>query len=294
MALWLEQAHPGPRLLDFMRRFATPLIMALLSSVSAPGSVFSDLEYGRAGGTSLRMDVRTPAGHGPFPALVLVHGGGWVRGDRTWNMAPLFDPLTRAGFVTCSISYRLAADFFQFGAAIDDVQTAIHYVRQHAAEYNVDPRRIAVLGESAGGHLAAMAALREPGSVQAVVGLYTPTDLEALARSSPAVPAQIRQTLESSGFAALLAAHLRSLSPIEHVRADAPAFLLIHGTADGIVPYDQATRMAERMKSAGAVCEIMTVRGGAHGLRFWDRSPEQAGYRDGMIAWLRNRLRSST
>src|SRR3954454_15275098 len=130
-----------------MRRVATPIIMALLFSGAAQAALLSDVEYGRVGDVSLRMDVRSPAGAGPFPALILVHGGGWVRGDRSWNMAPLFEPFTQAGFVTFSISYRLANDLFQFGAAIDDVQTAVHFVHDHAAQYRVDPNRIALVGE---------------------------------------------------------------------------------------------------------------------------------------------------
>src|SRR3954467_4411695 len=181
-----------------MRRFATPVTMAILFSAAAQAALLSDVEYGRVDQASLRMDVRTPPGQGPFAALILVHGGGWVRGDRTWNMAPLFEPLAYAGFATFSISYRLATDFFQFGAAIDDVRLAVRHVRENAARYNIDPHRIALVGESAGGHLAAMAALLDPGSVQAVVGLYTPVDLELLARTSPVVPEQIRNALEGS------------------------------------------------------------------------------------------------
>jgi len=273
-----------------MRRFATPVTMANVSSAAVEAAFLSDVEYGRAGETSLRMDVRTPPGIGPFPALILVHGGGWVTGDRKWNMAPLFEHFARAGFATFSISYRLANDFFRFGSAIDDVRLAVRHVRQSAARYNIHPFRIALVGESAGGHLAAMAALLDPGSVQGVVGLYTPTDLESLARTSPIVPPQIRDAIEGSVFAAMLSGQLRNLSPVHHIRPDAPPFLLIHGTADGIVPYSQATAMMERMKAAGTRCQVMTVSGGGHGIRFWDRIPEQAGYRDGMVVWLRGTL----
>lgn len=273
-----------------MRRLATLALMAALSSVISPSAIQRDIEYGRAGNVSLGMDVRTPAGPGPFPALILVHGGGWVRGDKAWNMAPLFEPLTEAGFASFSISYRLANDFFQFGAAIDDVRLAVQHVRDNAARYNIDPHRIALVGESAGAHLAAMAALQDPKPVAAFVGLYTPTDLEDLARTSPVIPPQIRNALEGSVFGGLLAGHLRSLSPVEHVRPGVPPFLLIHGTSDSVVPYSQSTRMLARMMSAGAACELMTVRNGVHGMRYWDRSPEQAGYRRDMIAWLQKKL----
>src|SRR5689334_23104269 len=84
-----------------------------------------DVEYGRVGDISLQMDVHVPEGKGPFPAIILVHGGAWVRGDRQWNVQPLFRPLEDARFAWFSISYRLANDILTFGSAVEDVQQAI-------------------------------------------------------------------------------------------------------------------------------------------------------------------------
>ena len=250
----------------------------------------TDVEYGRADGISLRMDAQIPPGPGPFPAVILVHGGGWVGGSRTWNVSPLFEPLNQAGFAWFSISYRLAKDFFHFGVAVADVRQAVHHVRSHASEYNIDPARIALLGESAGGHLASLAALEEPESVAAVVALYSPNDLEYLTHTSLAVPEQFRQAMQTRGLAGLITAHLRSLSPVAHVRPDAPPFLLIHGTADTVVPYSQSTRMQAELQTAGASCDLIAVPGGGHGMRYWDHSPGQTGYRRNMIAWLKKKL----
>jgi alpha-L-fucosidase 2 len=254
------------------------------------GKLVNNVEYGRAGSASLHMDVRLPAGNGPFPAAILVHGGGWIRGDRAWNMAPLFEPLTGAGIASFAISYRLASDFFQIGAAVDDVRHAVKFIREHAREYNVDPNRIALIGESAGAHLASLAALAEPKSVAAVVSLYSPNDLEHLARTSTAVPDQVRRAVESSGMAELILDHLRSLSPVQHVKPNAPPFLLIHGTSDSIVPYDQSERMQSRLRSAGVDVQLIPVKGGAHGLRYWGRTGGQAEYLTQMLAWLHKKL----
>src|SRR6202035_311701 len=79
-------------------------------AVAAGGEFRSDVEYGRAGKSSLRLDAQIPDGPGPFPAAILVHGGGWVAGDRTSNVQPLFEPLSDAGFVWFSVSYRLAGE----------------------------------------------------------------------------------------------------------------------------------------------------------------------------------------
>lgn len=244
-----------------------------------------DVEYGRAGGESLRMDVRIPDSTRPLPAAIIVHGGGWMRGDRVWNVEPLFAPLERAGFASFSISYRLAKDFLQIGVAVEDVRQAIRYIRENAVSYGVDPNRIALIGESAGAHLGALAVLDEPASVAAVVSLYGPTDLELLARTSKVVPEQIRQTVEGSAFAGLLVAHLKSLSPVERVKKGAPPFLLLHGTADHVVPFTQSIRMKDRLLAAGCEADLVTIPGGGHGMRFW-----REDWQSKLTTWLRRRL----
>jgi acetyl esterase len=272
-----------------MRAFALVTLMAaaLLPVYAAD---FRNIEYGRAGDVSLRMDAHIPPGKGPHAAAILVHGGGWIRGDREWNVQPLFTPLSQAGIAWFSISYRLATDMINFGVAVDDVRQAVRYLHENSARYNIDPNRIALIGESAGAHLSSLAALADPKSVAAVVSLYSPNDLELLARTSPAVPAQIRAAVEGSGFAELLLGHLRSLSPIQHVTRNAPPFLLMHGTADSVVPFEQSLRMQERMRAAGAQCDLIPIKGGGHGIRFWDRSASQAVWRQELVSWLRTKL----
>jgi len=168
-----------------------------------PSGQRQKIEYSQAAGTPLFMDASIPEGPGPFSAAIVVHGGGWVRGDRSIDVAPLLPPLTRAGIAWFSIDYRLSDDISQFGAAVEDVESAIRFVKTHATEYRVDPERIALIGESAGGQLAAMAALApEAGlDVKAVVALYAPTDLVNLAETSNFVPSQIRDALKGTPFA---------------------------------------------------------------------------------------------
>jgi alpha-L-fucosidase 2 len=267
--------------------------VAMFTAQFTFGAAHRDVEYSRPHGQSLRLDAGVPEGKGPFPAVILVHGGGWIGGDRQFNVAPLFDPLSRAGIAWFSISYRLATDFLRLGAAVDDVSEAVRFVRRNAAEFNIDPDRVALLGESAGAHLASLAAMRDPKSVSAVVALYSPSDLETLAKTSNAIPSQLREAVRASGFAELILEHLRSLSPIQHVRAGLPPFLLVHGTADTLVPYDQSVRMLERLKAAGVPAELLAVERGGHGLRAWERSPALASYRTEMVNWLLRTLRQT-
>lgn len=249
-----------------------------------------DIEYGRSGDLSLRMDAWIPLGSGPHPAIVIVHGGAWVAGDRIYNVQPLFKPLQEAGFAWFSISYTLASNVLLFGAGVDDVRAAVDHIRAHAAEYKIDPARIALMGESAGAQLASMAALRGA-PVSAVVAMYSPSDLVGLAQTSTLVPEQIRQSVRGTPFADFVLTRLRTLSPIEHVNGNRlPPFLLIHGTADTVVPYEQSLRMCERLRSAGGSCELYTVKGGTHGMRNWERSSALSGYRSHLIDWLRKEL----
>jgi acetyl esterase/lipase len=276
----------------FIRQWAVAIhVLLMVSATYAAPRRFSDIEYASTNGLSLRFDACIPSGEAPFPAAILVHGGAWVRGDRRVEVAPLFQPLTDAGIAWFSISYRFATSPLEFGTAIDDVEAAIRYVKSHASEYKIDPDRIALVGESAGGQLAAMAALNAPpGAVKAVVALYTPTDLVALATNSSLVPPAIQQAIDGTPWKALILGRLAQLSPIEHVRPDMPPFLLIHGTADPLVPFQQSTKMCERMKTVGASCELYPVPNAGHGIRWWESAVYSAPYKKRLVDWLKAHL----
>src|ERR1700722_2796689 len=164
-----------------------------------------DIEYGQAGKVTLRLDAHIPDGRGPFAAAIVVHGGAWVAGDRINSVRPLLDPLSDARIAWFSISYRLAADVarnplgaaLQMGTAESDVRKAVAFVKDHAAEYRVNPNRLILIGESAGGQLASMAALRPDvdGAVAGVVAFYTPSDLAMLVRTSSLIPDNVRDAV---------------------------------------------------------------------------------------------------
>jgi acetyl esterase len=268
------------------------LFMTHTLTAAAP-EVLRDVEYANTDGISLRFDASLPAKDQPSPAAILVHGGAWVRGDRRTDVAPLFEPLSDAGFAWFSISYRLATDPLQVGTATSDVEAAIRFIKSHAAEYRIDPNRIVLIGESAGGQLAAMAALgKAPGaSVKAVVAFYTPTDLVSLARNSDLIPPGIRRQLNGTPFESFILARLAKLSPIESVHSGMPPFLLIHGTSDTVVPFEQSRAMCDSMKSVGAQCQLITVPGGGHGIRWWESSPSiSQPYKREMIRWIQAQL----
>ena len=263
-----------------------------------------NVEYGRAGDISLRLDMHLPQGEGPFPAVILVHGGAWVTGDRKLNVAPVLKPLTDANFAWFSISYRLVNDLgstlgsdrtmaslLSMGTAVDDVRTAVAYVKDHASEFHVDPDRIALLGESAGAQLASMAALKPApnGAVRAVVAFYCPSDLVALAQTLKQVPPSVRNSIRGTVWETMLNGALRQFSPLTWVSPDAPPFLLIHGTADQLVPFAESTVFCKALNDAGAKCDLYAVEGAGHGMRGWD-SLRLTAYKPYMINWLRKQL----
>lgn len=252
------------------------------------------IEYSRPGGIPLYMDVSIPGGAGPFPAAVIVHGGGWVRGDRRVDVAPLFEPLERANIAWFSVDYRLLRNLTDLAAPLDDVRSAVRFVKEHASEYRIDPQRIALIGESAGGQLAAMAALnpRPGGQVRGVVAFYAPTDLVDLAKDSTLIPEELRDSLHGSPFEAFLMLGLRQMSPIANVSAGAPPFLLIHGTKDTLVPFAQSEAMCGQLKASGSNCQLYPIEGGGHGMRWWESShPDEARqYKAVMVRWLRQDL----
>src|SRR4051812_15684142 len=125
-----------------------------------PASDRKGVEYGKPGGHPLLLDLHVPDGPGPFPAAILVHGGGFDGGTRATNMAPTFQPLAEAGFAWFSIDYRMAPEF-RFAQAREDVDAAIAWVKANAHSYKVDPTRIVLAGESAGGFLVNYAATHE-------------------------------------------------------------------------------------------------------------------------------------
>jgi alpha-L-fucosidase 2 len=277
------------------------LLAVTLASASFGASVLPasnaverrDVEYTRYGDLRLALDASVPQREGLSPAVIVVHGGGWVRGDRRVDVGPVPDALTEAGFAWFSISYRLMHDSSQFGAAVEDVAAAIRFVKAHSAEYGVDPDRLALVGESAGGQLAAMAALSDAPdlSVRGVVGIYAPTDLAALAEKSKMVPQWVRESVRGTAWEQLVLAGLKQLSPIEHVRSGMPPFLLIHGTSDMLVPFEQSRAMCERIRSVGGSCELFPVTGGGHGIRWWESSPALSRpYKHELLRWLGERL----
>ncbi len=266
-----------------------------------------NVEYGRPGGHALLLDLHIPDGEGPFPAVILIHGGGFDGGSKSTNCRPLFEPLANANFAWFSIDYRMAPEF-RFPQAKEDVDNAIRWLKAHASEYRVDASKIALAGESAGGFLVNYAGTHETPEtkVAAVVDFYGPSDYAKVALERRDHPERfnmksINGHLANGGSIRFFGAEgvdeaslakLREASPIFAVHAGMPPFLCIHGTKDDQMPYDQSTAFCDAMHKAGVACELITVEGGGHGMSGW-RAPEMGHWKPETIAWLQKTLRIS-
>jgi len=282
-------------------------LLALAGAFTAAPIDRKDVEYGRAAGKSLLLDLHVPDGAGPFPAAILVHGGGFTDGTKSSYVQPLFEPLANAGFAWFSIDYRLAPEF-KFPAGSDDLNTAIRWLKAHAPEYHVDAGRMVIIGESAGGFLVNYAGTHETpeNRIRAVVDFYGPVDYGKLSLERRDHPERFNMTsinrhaangagihyfgadqLDEAGLAKLHAA-----SPLFAVHQGMPPFLCIHGTKDDQVSFNQSTAMCEAMHKVGAVCDLITIEGGGHGMGGW-RAPEMQHWKSEMISWLRKVLNSA-
>lgn len=268
--------------------FAATLDAADKPSINIPG-LKQDIEFAKAGDVSLTLDAFVPEGAGPFATCILVHGGGFTKGDKQTFITPLFEPLAKAGFTWFTINYRLAPQH-QWPACVDDTASAIKWVKAHAAEYKVDVNRIALIGESAGGYLVSALGVTGKGDtrVAAVVPFYAPHDLVT----------HVKRRNELRGLAGLIGrdtldeetwTKLAMISPSNQMRPGLPPFLLIHGDADTTVDYDQSIQFQTKMKAAGNTCDLITVPGGGHGMGGWAKL--NSDYATQMIDWLRKTLK---
>ncbi|MBI4890090.1 MAG: alpha/beta hydrolase [Acidobacteria bacterium] len=271
-------------------RFCVLLLAGCVAALGAEER--NDIEYARPGGVALTLDASIPAGAGPFAAVIVVHGGGWQKGTKRSYDKPLLPVLTEAGFAWFTINYRLAPQH-RFPAAVEDVQAAVKWVKAHAKEYKVDVKRMALMGESAGGHLVAMAAVRETKETQvaAVVDFYGPHDLYKREMERGKVTENLNALLGIEKLDEAGQAKLKEASPINFVRKGLPPFLFIHGTKDASVPFEQSPMMCAKLKAAGDRCEVFPVEGAPHGIGGWEGHPEWTAYKTKMVEWLRATLR---
>jgi acetyl esterase/lipase len=232
--------------------------------------VLRDRVYIERASGPLALDLYVPEGAGPFPGMLVVHGGAWHMGTRT-QFAMTAMELARHGYAAAAISYRLAPQH-KFPAQIHDCQAAVRWLRQHAGEFRIDPARIGGYGYSAGGQLVALLGalgddeLREVGvpadapsaRLQTVLAGAAPCDFRVL------VPESRRLAYWLGGTPASHPESYRNASPAYFVTADDPPMFFFHGGQDELVPIDSPQQMVARLVAAGVPAELVTLPSAGH------------------------------
>lgn len=248
----------------------TALSLTACADAGQDGVGVQTVSYGAQ--ESQRADVYQvprPADCSAAPAVVLIHGGGWGAGNRG-EFADLARWLAQQGAVAISIDYRLSPKA-HWPAQAEDAEQAVWWVREHAQSLRIDPRRVVAIGGSAGGHLAAwlgttnrLDAQGTPSRVNAVVSLWGPWDLTAT---------NVREDGKNMIAALMGPTAPREASPLFRIDAQSAPTMVIHGTADELVPPDQSTRACEALRAAHVACELMLLPGEGHGFTTKNAEP---------------------
>jgi len=265
------------------------IFLAAASALRAQQPSVPDLEYGRAGEISLKLDLYLPKGAGPHPLIVWIHGGGFMAGDKRqifWT--PLLRE-TERGYAVASVNYRLSGQA-TFPAPFQDVRAAIRWLRANAQKYAINAECIVVGGESAGGYLAAllgtagavavfdtfpMTNSKQSSRVQGVVDFFGPTDFLQMDAGTPrSCEKPMVHDAVDSPESRLLGCNLQKCpekakiaDPITYVSKDTPPFLILHGTADCLVAPSQSQLLYDALKAAGARASLHLLPELSHGDR---------------------------
>jgi acetyl esterase len=253
----------------------------------------------------LTLDGWIPPGPGPFPAVVIMHGGGWEAGDRVTYVTPMFEPLAKANVAWFSIDYRLCpatAGWYEFAARryvagprrdpepncheaqLADLRQALRFVRSNAARFRIDTRRIFLLGESASGQMVAQVATEDT-ALAGVIAFYgvfdfVPMVTDASPRSLLARLFGI-QTLDDAARAVL-----QKYSPLHRTSPSMPPVLLVCGTADRL--WVQTDAFARRLEALGVKHATVPVEGAPHGMENWEGHPGWLAYKTRVVEWIRS------
>ncbi len=249
------------------------LTAALCIAAAAQPQWQPDLSYVERDGSQLKLDLARPPDDGFLhPLVVFVHGGAWRSGSKA-AYAPVLQMLAARGYAAAAIDYRLAPRH-RFPAQQEDIAAALQFLAAHAREWSIDTRRAALAGDSAGGHLALMQALRPPAgsspavTIRAVINIFGVADLPTWHLSTEG------EKLEGLTAGQILAGAfgtsdrsspiLKDASPLTWLRAGGPAILTLHGDADPVVPIAQARLLHQRLQELGVPERLEVLPGAGH------------------------------
>lgn len=254
--------------------------------------VLRDLEYVPGGHERQKLDLYLPKNAMALPLVVWVHGGAWRAGSK--ERCPAV-PLLREGYAVASLNYRLSQHAV-FPAQIEDCKAAIRWLRAHAKEYGIDSDHVGVWGSSAGGHLVAMLGttgdvkdfekgenLNVSSRVQAVCDWFGPTDFTQMNKFQSRIDHDAADSPESllmGGPIQTNKGKTARANPMTYVSRDDPPFLIVHGDADPLVPFNQSELLQGALRQAGVAVQIHLIKGAGHGGPGFNTPEVQAMVRD--------------
>lgn len=255
--------------LDYLA-VATGLESVINKSPEVPADIeeIKNIEYKNIDGNSLQLDICKPKNlTKPAPLLVFIHGGGWKGGERADYLIYLL-AFAKKGYITATVSYRLLK-VAPYPACVEDISDAVQWFFRNGEKYGYDPDRIALIGGSAGAHLALLAAYgwKNPQAkndstivpagnhhIKAVVDIYGPVDLTTdYARNQPLVTHFIAHSYQEAPEL------YREASPIQYVSRNVPPTMILQGTSDMLVPISQSDLLKSKLDSLGVPCVYYKV-----------------------------------
>lgn len=258
----------SPKLFAACARICFAAALSAMSSCAAYApphaneKIHRDVLFASPHGHELRMDLYVPHSAKPAPVVIWIFGGSWKFGSKGFHVN--VRDLTRSGIAVASIQYRLSGTAV-YPAQLDDCRAAVQWLRDNGSRYRIDPQRIGISGESAGGHLAALVGTVEGSPrIRAVCALYPPTDLVTLGRifAYPKKPSSIEKLL--GGPIEQKLALGAEASPVNQVSASSPPFLIIHGADDKLVPLEQSQELQRRLARAHVEARLVVVPDKGH------------------------------
>jgi acetyl esterase/lipase len=235
--------------------------------------VISNLQYTEGDYKPQTMDIIKPKGQleKPMPVIVWIHGGAWAGGDKSSGIYRS-KPFAEKGYFCATITYRLSPDS-SFPAHIEDCKCAIRFLRANAKKFNLDPERIGVWGDSAGGHLSALLGTsggaknlegnrgwaKFSSNVQAVCDFFGPSDITKMGHKEQIINSFLGGPLKDNFNKA------REASPLSYVSREDPPFLIIHGDKDQTVPIEQSEILTKALQNARVPVELIVLKGAGHG-----------------------------
>jgi acetyl esterase/lipase len=274
MSFWSQPSDPSPGITNMANEFTSDIVWR------------KDFAYVTQGSASQTLDLYAPKKAKNVPLILWIHGGAFLFGSKEgFPVEPVPLQFLLEGYAVASINYRLSPEAV-FPVQLEDCKAAIRWLRAHANEFGIDPNRIGVWGASAGGNLAALVGttggLRDfdvgenldySSRVQAVCDFYGPTDF--LQMDTHRLPDGQIHNAPDSPESKLVGGPIqdnpdkvRRVNPIAYVDRNAPPFLIVHGTLDRLVPFNQSELLVAALKAAGASVIFHPVEGGGHGQYF--------------------------